>query len=166
MTITIRSRREGFIRCGIRHTVAAKEYPNDRFSAAELDRLMADPMLVVFVTQGEDETEVFKPEDIADPAKMSFAELKKLAKDMGLQTPRNIKQAELLQMVNDEFARAHKADMDELDKLAGVSDPAAGQDEKAETGTGDPADPAAGQDEKTETGTGDAGDPPGEPKTE
>ena len=47
--IRIISKREGFRRCGIAHTVAPVEYPSDHFSPAELTALMNEPMLTVDV---------------------------------------------------------------------------------------------------------------------
>lgn len=151
MTITIRSRREGFWRCGIQHTVAAKDYPNDHFTPRDLKRLLDEEQLVITITQGEGEKEIFKPEDVADPRKMSLAELKKLAKEMDLPYAKTVKQAELAEAIMLEMGRCHQAEMDELDKLAGgnqgVADPA-GE-------TAPPADPFAQ--------TGEPGAQTGEP---
>ena len=47
--IRIASQREGFRRCGIAHSVTPVEYPDDRWSDAELAQLRADPMLAVDV---------------------------------------------------------------------------------------------------------------------
>ena len=47
--IRISSKREGFRRCGIAHTVEPVEYPDDRWSADELRRLQGEPMLTVDV---------------------------------------------------------------------------------------------------------------------
>lgn len=45
--IRIRSKQEGFRRCGVAHPAEWTEYPDDRFSAEELEVLMAEPMLQV-----------------------------------------------------------------------------------------------------------------------
>jgi hypothetical protein len=45
--IRIRSKREGFRRCGIAHSEAPKDYPDGKFSKDELARLKAEPMLFV-----------------------------------------------------------------------------------------------------------------------
>lgn len=45
--IRISSKREGFRRCGIAHSKEPTEYPDDRFTPAELKALKAEPMLVV-----------------------------------------------------------------------------------------------------------------------
>lgn len=158
MTITIRSTREGFYRCGIKHGLTAKDYPNDFFSPADFERLMADSTLVVTVTQGEGEAVLIDSAAALDPFKMPLAELKKLAKDMGLAYARTVKQAELAQMINDELARCHKQEMAKLDKAAAAnqsgdeSDPPIDDDPPAGDSTDD--DDAGGTD-----GTEDNGEP-------
>lgn len=47
MPIVIRSRREGFRRCGIAHSVAPTTYPDNQFGASQLDALRSEPMLIV-----------------------------------------------------------------------------------------------------------------------
>lgn len=39
--------RKGFRRCGLHHPAAAVDHPEGRFSAAEIERLKAEPNLVV-----------------------------------------------------------------------------------------------------------------------
>ena len=45
--IRITAKKDGFRRAGIAHPATATEYPVKQFSKAELERLKADPMLVV-----------------------------------------------------------------------------------------------------------------------
>lgn len=45
--IRIRSKQEGFRRCGVAHPDEWTEYPDERFSAEELATLTAEPMLQV-----------------------------------------------------------------------------------------------------------------------
>ncbi len=45
--VRIRSKREGFRRCGIAHPKAATDHHLHRFTPAELERLLAEPMLIV-----------------------------------------------------------------------------------------------------------------------
>ncbi|SPD73810.1 conserved hypothetical protein [uncultured Desulfobacterium sp.] len=45
--IRIISRKAGFRRCGIAHPESPTDYPNDRFSGQELERLKKEPMLIV-----------------------------------------------------------------------------------------------------------------------
>jgi len=45
--IRITSKRDGFRRCGVAHTRAAKDWPDDRFSIEELEALRHEPMLTV-----------------------------------------------------------------------------------------------------------------------
>lgn len=47
--ITIASKKEGFRRCGVAHSQTPTSYPDDRFTAEELQTLQAEPMLVVTV---------------------------------------------------------------------------------------------------------------------
>lgn len=51
--ITIKSRQEGFRRCGVAHSVAATSYPDDRFSEKELVVLQNEPMLHVVVESND-----------------------------------------------------------------------------------------------------------------
>ncbi len=50
--IRIVARRDGFRRCGVAHSAAPAFHPCDRFTADELERLRADPMLIVDVVDG------------------------------------------------------------------------------------------------------------------
>jgi len=45
--IIIKSKIEGFRRCGTAHSKAPVEYPDDKFSKEEIASLEAEPMLVV-----------------------------------------------------------------------------------------------------------------------
>ena len=45
--IRIRSKKEGFRRCGIAHSMQWTEYPEGAFSADQIAKLKADPMLAV-----------------------------------------------------------------------------------------------------------------------
>jgi len=47
VSIEIISKRDGFHRCGVAHSVTPTEYPDDRFSPGELKRLQEEPMLTV-----------------------------------------------------------------------------------------------------------------------
>lgn len=49
--VRIASKRDGFRRLGIAHPAAPTEYPDDRFSLAELALLKAEPMLVVTLVE-------------------------------------------------------------------------------------------------------------------
>ncbi len=49
--IRITSKVEGFRRGGIRHSKTGVEYPDDRFSDAELQLLQAEPMLRIEVVE-------------------------------------------------------------------------------------------------------------------
>lgn len=56
MIIRIKSQREGYRRCGAVHPKAATDYAADHFTAEELERLQADPVLAVMLLDGELET--------------------------------------------------------------------------------------------------------------
>jgi hypothetical protein len=45
--IRIRSKKEGFRRCGTAHSEKPKDYPDDKFTKDQLARLKAEPMLLV-----------------------------------------------------------------------------------------------------------------------
>jgi len=47
MPIAIKSKREGFRRCGIPHSIEERIYPDERFTPEELTRLQNEPMLTV-----------------------------------------------------------------------------------------------------------------------
>lgn len=48
--IKIASKREGFRRCGIAHSVTPTEYSDDAFTPAQRALLEAEPMLIVTIT--------------------------------------------------------------------------------------------------------------------
>jgi hypothetical protein len=45
--IRIISKKNGFRRCGIAHSDKPTDYPNDKFTKKEMDRLKNEPMLMV-----------------------------------------------------------------------------------------------------------------------
>lgn len=45
--IRIRSKKDGFRRCGIAHPAGPVEYPNEKFSPEQIKALKAEPMLLV-----------------------------------------------------------------------------------------------------------------------
>jgi hypothetical protein len=51
--ITIKSKQEGFRRCGVAHSVEAKSYPDDRFTEEELLILKSEPMLIVTTEEND-----------------------------------------------------------------------------------------------------------------
>jgi hypothetical protein len=70
--IRIKSKRANFRRCGVAHPATWTEYPDDRFTAKELKRLKADPMLTVVIVQGE-----VREKDDAPPTETSPKTVKK-----------------------------------------------------------------------------------------
>lgn len=55
MTIRITSKQDGFRRCGVAHPAAATAHRDDAFTAEQLARLQAEPMLIVELLDGEPE---------------------------------------------------------------------------------------------------------------
>lgn len=47
MIIRIKSKRDGYHRCGVAHPKVTTDRPAARFTKAELERLQADPVLTV-----------------------------------------------------------------------------------------------------------------------
>lgn len=45
--IRIVAKRDGFRRCGVRHSASGADHPTDQFSKDEMKILLAEPMLVV-----------------------------------------------------------------------------------------------------------------------
>lgn len=50
--ITITSKTDGFRRCGVAHSAAATQHPNDRFTKEQLETLINEPELIVTVNDG------------------------------------------------------------------------------------------------------------------
>ncbi len=53
--IKIRSKKDGFRRCGISHPKEETQYPDDRFSKEELAILKVEPMLVMEIVPDKQE---------------------------------------------------------------------------------------------------------------
>ncbi|MDO9625145.1 MAG: HI1506-related protein [Pseudomonas sp.] len=53
MIIRIRSKRDGYHRCGVAHPKVATQHAAERFTKAELERLQADPVLTVELLDGQ-----------------------------------------------------------------------------------------------------------------
>jgi len=49
MATVITSKKEGFRRCGVVHSIAPVTHPDERFTADELERLLNEPMLTIEV---------------------------------------------------------------------------------------------------------------------
>jgi len=111
--IEIKSKREGFRRCGIAHSKQAVRYPDGRFAAGELAALKKEPMLTV--------TEIAEPEK-PDPVKplppgvdeeaviaridkpveeLTVPELKDLLGKLEVDYPKSALKADLIQLVHD-----------------------------------------------------------------
>lgn len=51
--LKIKSKKAGFRRCGVAHPAEFVEYPDSRFSKAEIAVLKAEPMLIVEESDGK-----------------------------------------------------------------------------------------------------------------
>lgn len=100
MGIRITAKKDGFRRCGIAHSKNLTDYPGDKFNAAQLKALKAEPMLVV----QEIEDEIITPA----PADMTVAELKELLERLNIEIPANAKKADLIELVTKNTAEPPK----------------------------------------------------------
>lgn len=66
--IVIRSKRDGFRRCGVAHAAGPVEWPDGRWTKEELAAIMAEPMLTVAVAASD------PPEGDATPPPFGLAE--------------------------------------------------------------------------------------------
>lgn len=63
-TLRITSRRDGFRRCGVAHPAAPTVHEDGAFTPEQIERLQAEPMLLVEILPDEPEA---KPEKPAKP---------------------------------------------------------------------------------------------------
>jgi hypothetical protein len=86
MPITITSRFDGYRLCGREHPLGAREYPDGYFTAEELERLKAEPLLTVeSIADGAGGNPPASRETrAAELAAMDYATLCELAKTYGL----------------------------------------------------------------------------------
>lgn len=54
MIVRIKSKRDGYRRCGIAHPRQPTDHPAERFTDGMLEKLQADPVLSVELLDGED----------------------------------------------------------------------------------------------------------------
>jgi len=65
--VRIRSKRAGFRRCGVAHPEQWTEYPAERFTEKEIERLLAEPMLQVDVLDLPDPEPEAPKDEAAEP---------------------------------------------------------------------------------------------------
>jgi hypothetical protein len=124
MPIIVKSKREGFRRCGVAFSKKAKEYPDDFFDAEQLAILDAEPMLeVTGVDYPEEQTAqgdgvVKTPVDAVDGQhykihgypmneaeflnwleEKTVAELKQECADLEIDVPAKAKKADLIELI-------------------------------------------------------------------
>ena len=98
MSINIKSKREGFRRCGIPHSASEIAYPDDRFTPDEIAILQAEPMLTV--------ERIVPDEPDQIPIDMTVAQIKAALDDLEIEYPDKAKKAELFAIL--EVAKAEE----------------------------------------------------------
>ena len=88
--IRIRSKQDGFRRCGMAHPARPVEYPDDKFSEEELEILKAEPMLVVEAVE-----DTGPKED--GPESLTVAQLRECLE--GEEIPPNARKADLIELL-------------------------------------------------------------------
>ena len=81
MPIEIISKKDGFRRCGVAHSVEPAVHPDDRFTPKELKRLQEEPMLMVRAVEELPEEVVITREYLETKTKK---ELVGIAEEIGL----------------------------------------------------------------------------------
>jgi hypothetical protein len=66
-TLRIISRRAGFRRCGVAHPAEPTVYPDGTFTDEQVDRLLREPMLIVEIVLGMQESMPAEAPAAADP---------------------------------------------------------------------------------------------------
>ena len=105
MPIIIKSKREGFRRCGVAHHLEEITYPDDRFTPDEIAILQAEPMLTVELVESSVERKV--PDEPGQiPIDMTVAKIKAALDDLEIEYPDKAKKAELFAIL--EVAKAEE----------------------------------------------------------
>lgn len=97
--ILIKSKKEGFRRCGVAHTVQGQEFADDFFSQAQLVKMEDEPMLDVSLVpvsplRLESDEEARKVLN-----KMTNARLKADCDELGIKYPANAVKTELVDQI-------------------------------------------------------------------
>lgn len=111
--IRIRSKTEGFRRCGVAHPATWMEYEDDRFSPKELEILKAESMLQV---QTGEAAEAGKSG--GEPAGYSNKKLAAILTRMGVDIPKGAKKTDLEALIDSALAEPAPAKPAEDDKEA------------------------------------------------
>ena len=72
--IVITSKREGFRRCGVAHAARPVEWPDDRWTDAELARLQAETMLTVELVEDPEPVDPDQAPAAPEPYEIEFAD--------------------------------------------------------------------------------------------
>jgi hypothetical protein len=95
--IKITSKKEGFRRCGVAHPKGVAEYPDNRFTEAELLTLANEPMLTVELTEtAAEKAGAMMKKDLM---KKTVEELTALLKEMSVSIPDGAKKADLAELI-------------------------------------------------------------------
>ena len=98
MPIIIKSKREGFRRCGIAHHLEEITHPDGRFTPDEITRLQAEPRLTVKLVESSVERIVpDQPQEISGDT-MTVAQIKNELDALGVEYPDKAKKAELFML--------------------------------------------------------------------
>lgn len=151
MTIKITSKQDGFWRCGVQHKAEPVFWPDDKFSAEELDRLIADTTLIVDIIYDP----VPNPEPDGIPfatdekgngltiEQMSAAQLRALAAYMGMEPfKNNASKAKMLEAI-EAYAKANNLTANEKGELPLGEDKNGMPEGDSGQPTGEPEPPAA-----------------------
>ena len=97
MPIVIRSKKDGFRRCGLAHPAREVAHPDGRFTAEQVEALMAEPMLFVQVVE---DRESEKPGS-SDYEAMTVAALKEELTRRGLEIPADARKPDLIRLAGE-----------------------------------------------------------------
>ena len=99
--IKIKSKQQGFRRCGMAHPAEVKSYPDSKFTPEQLARLQAEPMLIVEVVADKPAQD--------DIAAMTVAQLMEaIVLFQTAETLKGLKKADLVQILKDHQAAGSK----------------------------------------------------------
>jgi len=108
--IRITSKQHNFRRCGVAHPKGTTEYPDDRFSSAELKVFQAEPKLTVEIVE-EKSPAAGAPEDgeqvegtEEERPDLTVREIKERLEEMGVELPPKVRKEELQRMLAEKLS--------------------------------------------------------------
>ncbi len=108
--LRIRSKTDGFRRCGVPHSSEWKEHPDGAFTPEQVDILKAEPMLQV--------------EEIKEAPELTVPQIKARLAEMGVEIPQGVKNKPDIQALLDQALAeaAKKAELAKNDQAKGSED--------------------------------------------